>query len=118
MVRLPVSSPRARSRRTRAVDGGQAVGQGSQGGDAAGRGGGGGGGDGLSVLVAGFAQGGAHIDQTGTQDSAVAVNRHRAVGPSQAGSEVGDDAAAHQQVALLVQAGGRIDQACAEEQDI
>ncbi len=93
------------------VDRGQRIGKGGERGDAAGGGGLGGRGDGFAVLVAGLAQGGAHVHEAGAQDGTILGNHGRAVRPAQAGAEIGDQAVAHQQVAVLVQTGGGIQQA-------
>ncbi len=120
MVRLPVSSPRERSSRTRAGSSiaGRRVGQGGQGGDAAGGRRLGGGGDGLAVLVAGLAQRRPHVDEAGAQHRAVGVDQVRAVGPRDPAAEIGDPAVADQQRAHFVPVGRRVDQARVDEQEI
>ena len=86
------------------VDRGQRVGQGGERGDAAGRRSLGGRGDGFAILVAGLAEGGAHVDQPRAQDRAVLGDHGRAVRPAEAGAEIGDQAIADQQVAVPVEA--------------
>ncbi len=72
------------------VDGGQGVGQGGERGDPAGGGGLRGGGDGFAVLVAGLAEGGAHVDQARAEDRAVLGNHRRTVRSAEARAEIGD----------------------------
>ena len=86
----------------RVVNGGQGVGQGGQRGDTAG-----GcrlcsGGNGFAVFVARLTEGRAHIDQAWTEDRPILGNHRRTVRPAQARSEIGDQATAHEQIAVLV----------------
>ena len=98
---IPAAAQQEHQRRI--IDGGHAVRQGGERGDAAGSGGQGGGCDRLAVLKARFAQGHAHIHQAGAQDGALGVYRFGVVGAAQ-GAVVGDLAVADQQGALSVQA--------------
>ena len=97
---------------------GSAVRQRGEGGDAAGGRGGGGRGDGLAVFVARLAERGAHVHQAGAEHGAVFLDDDRTVRTAEAGAEIRDHAVAHQQVALRVHAGGRVEQADAEEERV
>lgn len=113
IVRLPVSSPRVRSRRTSAGSSiaGSVSRQRGKRSDAAGGRSLGGGSDSLAVLVARLAEGSAHIEQTGTEDGALLRDDSDAIRTPKAGAEVSDPPVAHQQVTLLVQSRRGVQQA-------
>ena len=66
-------------------------------------------GDGFTILETGLAERGAHIDQAGAEHRAVRLDHGGTVGTAETGTEIGDQAVAHQQLAWLIQPGARID---------